>query len=140
MKRRTRAICTTAITVLVTAGPVAQVAHARGDLDCRDFAFQEDAQAEFDRDLSDPNRLDEDQGADDSIACEVLPHRESAVTPLPVRTVLPTSTVLPTQGVRGGMGGGTGPADFEVVLGAGLAVGALALTAGFVVYRRRLGR
>ncbi|WP_405577069.1 hypothetical protein [Streptomyces sp. NBC_01092] len=144
MKRRTRAICTTAITVLVTAGPVAQVAHARGDLDCRDFAFQEDAQAEFNRDLSDPNRLDEDQGADDSIACEVLPHREATVAPLPVRTVFPTSTVtstvLPTQGVRGGMGGGTGPADFEVALGAGLAVGALALTAGFVVYRRRLNR
>lgn len=102
MKRRTRAICTTAITVLVTAGPVAQVAHARGDLDCRDFAFQEDAQAEFNRDLSDPNRLDEDQGADDSIACEVLPHREATVAPLPVRTVFPTSTVtstvLPTQG------------------------------------------
>ena len=42
--------------------------------------------------------------------------------------------------VRGGLGGATGPADFELVLGAGLAVGALALAAGYVVVRRRRHR
>ena len=42
---------------------------ASGDLDCADFASQEEAQAEFDEDPDDPNRLDED---DDGIACENL--------------------------------------------------------------------
>jgi len=41
-----------------------------GDLDCSDFSTQAEAQAEYDRDPSDPNRLDEDG---DSIACESLP-------------------------------------------------------------------
>ena len=40
-----------------------------GDLDCADFARQQVAQAELDRDLSDPNGLDADN---DGIACEEL--------------------------------------------------------------------
>jgi hypothetical protein len=135
VKRRIRAICTAAITVLVTAGPAAQIAHAQNDLDCGDFAFREDAQAEFNRDPDDRHRLDEHRGVKDGIACEVLPRRNAAVSsPIPVRSP------LPTQGVRGGLGGSTGPADFEVALGAGLAVGAVALAAGYVVYRRRFSR
>ncbi|MFJ7071853.1 hypothetical protein [Streptomyces sp. NPDC098781] len=146
MNRRVHAICTTAITVLVITGPAAHAAPAGDELDCRDFTFQEDAQAEFDRNRDDPHRLDQDHGADDGVACEVLPHRGGFVppaptqTPLPTLSPLPTRSVLPTQGVRGGMGGSTGPADFEVALGAGLAVAAVALTAGVVVYRRRLKR
>ena len=38
-----------------------------GDLDCADFDTQQEAQAVFDQDPSDPNRLDAD---DDGIACE----------------------------------------------------------------------
>ncbi|NEE18265.1 excalibur calcium-binding protein [Streptomyces sp. SID7499] len=73
MRRRTGAIGTLfAIAAIV---PLADPAHARQDLDCRDFAFQEDAQAVFDADPSDPNRLDEDQGRDDGVACEALAHR-----------------------------------------------------------------
>ncbi|MFC8244336.1 hypothetical protein [Streptomyces chartreusis] len=146
MKRRAHAICTTAITVLAVAGPASHLAHARGDLNCRDFVFQEDAQAEFNRDPRDPNHLDEDQGADDGIACEVLPRRSMidsplpTITPLPTFSPRPTSSPRPTQGVRGGLGGATGPADFELVVGAGLAVGALALAAGYVVVRRRRHR
>ncbi|WP_432198716.1 hypothetical protein [Streptomyces sp. bgisy027] len=140
MKRRAHAICTTAITVLVAVGPASHLAHARGDKDCRDFVFQEDAQAEFNRDPRDPHHLDEDQGRDDGIACEVLPRRSTIDSPLPTFTPPPTSSPRPTQGVRGGMGGATGPADFELVLGAGLAVGALALAAGYVVVRRRRHR
>lgn len=45
-------------------------AAAPGDLDCSDFATQAEAQAEFDSDTSDPNRLDDDG---DGIACETLP-------------------------------------------------------------------
>jgi len=41
-----------------------------GDLDCADFATQEEAQAEWEKDRSDPNGLDADT---DGIACEELP-------------------------------------------------------------------
>lgn len=39
------------------------------DLDCADFASQAEAQAEFDKDTTDPNNLDADN---DGIACESL--------------------------------------------------------------------
>lgn len=42
------------------------------DLNCSDFTYQEDAQAELNNDPSDPYRLDGDH---DGIACETLPHR-----------------------------------------------------------------
>ena len=42
------------------------------DKACSDFQYQEDAQRVYDRDPSDPYRLDAD---DDGIACEELPHR-----------------------------------------------------------------
>src|SRR5699024_3483590 len=41
-----------------------------GDLDCKDFATQEEAQAVLDADSSDPNGLDADN---DGRACESLP-------------------------------------------------------------------
>jgi hypothetical protein len=50
----------------------ASSARAQGDLDCSDFDTQEEAQAELDKDSSDPNNLDADN---DGIACENLPHR-----------------------------------------------------------------
>lgn len=43
---------------------------AQGDLDCEDFATQEDAQAVLDEDLSDPHNLDPNG---DGIACGLLP-------------------------------------------------------------------
>jgi hypothetical protein len=49
------------------------------DKDCRDFQFQEDAQAVLDQDRSDPHRLDGlSVDESDGIACESLPWRESA--------------------------------------------------------------
>jgi hypothetical protein len=42
-----------------------------GDLDCADFASQAEAQAELNRDPSDPNRLDADN---DGKACEDYPY------------------------------------------------------------------
>ncbi len=50
------------------------------DYDCADFAWQEDAQAVFDRYPGDPHGLDADG---DRIACESLPSRGSAPSPLP---------------------------------------------------------
>lgn len=43
---------------------------AQQDYDCSDFATQEEAQAEYDKDPNDPHSLD---GDNDGIACESLP-------------------------------------------------------------------
>ena len=67
--------------------PVAALAQA--DLDCPDFQFQEDAQAVFNEDPSDPHRLDAD---DDALACEDLPSRGSP----PQQTVNPQEQTTPT--------------------------------------------
>ncbi|MEU0385019.1 excalibur calcium-binding protein [Streptomyces chartreusis] len=147
MPRRTGAIGTLfAIAAIV---PLAAPAHARQDLDCRDFSFQEDAQAVFDADPSDPNRLDEDQGPDDGIACEALARRgvispttshsptaSPSVSPSAPVTTTPTGT--PTRGVRGGLGGAvaSGPSDWDVAIGLTFAVGA-SVAAAYAVKRRR---
>ncbi|MEU0895186.1 excalibur calcium-binding protein [Streptomyces massasporeus] len=162
MRRRTGAIGTLfAIAAIV---PLADPAHARQDLDCRDFAFQEDAQAVFDADPSDPNRLDEDQGRDDGVACEALARRgiidpttspasssPSASPPVsptvspsirpsvsPSAPVAATPTGAPSQGVRGGLGGAvaSGPSDWDLAVGLAFAAGA-AIASGYVVRRRR---
>jgi hypothetical protein len=74
-----RALTTAAaVAGLALLGPVpfasAQLATPLvGDKNCSDFKYQEDAQAVYDQDPSDPNGLD---GKDkDGIACEALPHR-----------------------------------------------------------------
>ncbi|MEU6375304.1 hypothetical protein [Streptomyces sp. NPDC046909] len=121
-----------AATVIFATGPLGGLAHAQTDLDCSDFTYQEDAQAEFDRNLNDPYRLDEDQGPDDGIACEILPRRNT--------TAPATVTAVPTLGVQGGLGGATGPGDFERVLGVGLVLGAVALAGAYTVRRRRHSR
>lgn len=77
MRRRTGAIGT--LIALAATVPLAEPAHAQ-DLDCGDFSYQEDAQAFFDTDRSDPHRLDEDAGPDDGIACEALPRRGDGLT------------------------------------------------------------
>ncbi|GAA2545882.1 hypothetical protein GCM10010423_51740 [Streptomyces levis] len=87
MRRRTGVIGTLfAIAAIV---PLSAPAHAQPDRDCRDFAFQEDAQAVFDADPSDPHRLDEDRGPDDGIACEALPRRTEGI-------ISPTSPARPS--------------------------------------------
>ncbi|MFK4106647.1 hypothetical protein ACI2L1_42680 [Streptomyces sp. NPDC019531] len=125
-----------AVAALAIAGPLTGVAHAQDDdLDCADFVYQEDAQAVFDLDRSDPNRLDEDQGPDDGIACEVLPRRSTAV--VSTATATATATAAPTLGVQGGTGGSVGPAAFERAVGVALALGGLGLAGAYVVKRRR---
>ncbi|MEV5439784.1 excalibur calcium-binding protein [Streptomyces sp. NPDC052682] len=156
MRCRTAAAGT--LFAIAAAVPLAAPAHAQ-DLDCRDFTFQEDAQAVFDADRSDPNRLDEDQGPDDGVACEALPRRGGDIsftmrptrTPTPTtaptatpttaptatRTTTPAVTVTPARGVRGGLGGAsaTGPADWDIAIGLAFVTGAV-LTTGYLVKRR----
>ncbi|MFE9439033.1 excalibur calcium-binding protein [Streptomyces sp. NPDC006602] len=145
MRRRTGAAGTLiAITAIV---PLADIAHAQ-DLDCRDFTYQEEAQAVFDSNPTDPNRLDEDQGADDGIACEALPRRGAPVisstaapvspsTPAAVTPATPAA-VTPTQGVRGGLGGASasGPSGWATGIGLAFVAGGV-LATGYVVKRRR---
>ncbi|MFE5793346.1 excalibur calcium-binding protein [Streptomyces sp. NPDC056503] len=149
-----------ALAIAVVA-PLSGTAHAQ-DLNCRDFRFQEDAQAEFDRNPSDPNRLDEDQGPDDGIACEALPSRSgmgitpqvspSSTTPPPVspsataiQPVSPSATALqpaasavPSRGTRAGIGGASGPSALSV--GVGLTLAVAATVAGGYLTARRLRR
>jgi Excalibur calcium-binding domain len=47
------------------------------DLDCADFATQQEAQADLERDPSDPNNLDADG---DGVACETYPYGDSGGT------------------------------------------------------------
>jgi hypothetical protein len=149
MRRRTGAAGT--LVALASAFVLAHPAHAQ-DLDCADFTFQEEAQAVFDLDTSDPNRLDEEQGPDDGRACEVLPRRSglTAATSSPPATATATSSPTPTatatapspsattRGVRGGVGGSSedGPSGGDLVLG-GVFVAGAALATGYWVGRRR---
>jgi Excalibur calcium-binding domain len=59
-------------------------AFAQDVLNCDDFNSQAEAQAELRRDPSDPNGLDEDDGADDGIACEVTDYPDPARDEVPV--------------------------------------------------------
>ncbi|MFD9389402.1 excalibur calcium-binding protein [Streptomyces sp. NPDC060000] len=136
-----RAIVTGITATIMTLAPLTGVAHAQ-DLDCRDFSYQEDAQAVFDQDPSDPNRLDEDQGPDDDIACEVLPRRAAATLAPATSIPAPVATgpaALPSLGVRGGVGGAStaGPSRWDIGIGVSLTTAGLLAAAGCVRRRRR---
>lgn len=63
------------------------------DLDCSDFATQEDAQAVLNADPSDPNGLDSEG---DGIACETLPSGSVAAPVTPAPTPAPEPVPAPT--------------------------------------------
>lgn len=69
---RGRGVAALAVLALVVLG--GRPASAQDVLNCReDFTYQEEAQAVYDADPSDPNGLD---GKDrDGVVCEALPHR-----------------------------------------------------------------
>ncbi|GAA4866819.1 excalibur calcium-binding domain-containing protein [Actinomycetospora straminea] len=76
--RRALAAALGGLTLVSVVGPGAGMAFAADDLNCGDFRYQEDAQAVYDADPSDPNGLD---GSDnDGRACESLPRRGSSVS------------------------------------------------------------
>jgi hypothetical protein len=73
-------------------------AQAQADLyDCADFTYQEEAQAVFDQDPTDPYGLDEDDPSpDDGIACEALPSRTtSSPPPTTISSPPPTTSASP---------------------------------------------
>ncbi|MGY2079887.1 hypothetical protein [Modestobacter sp. SYSU DS0657] len=70
----------TAVATVLFAGlsiPMAGTALAADVYNCSDYTYQEEAQAVFNEDTSDPNQLDDD---DDQIACETLPSNGGSVT------------------------------------------------------------
>ncbi|ORT57533.1 hypothetical protein [Streptomyces sp. CB03238] len=154
-----RTAATAVVLAVAASAPLSGVAHAQPDLNCDDFTYQEEAQAVYDQDPSDPHGLDEDDPApDDGIACEALPsvNAPGAVTPTsPTRTLAPTPTAttaptppdtadraqaaLPTRGVAAGTGGSVRGSDSEVAYGLGLTVGAGALTLAYAAVRLRRG-
>lgn len=66
---RIRLVAAAAILATAASFPIAATALAQDDLNCSDFATQEEAQAEYERDTSDPHGLDRDK---DGVACEEL--------------------------------------------------------------------
>ncbi|HEY8471541.1 MAG TPA: excalibur calcium-binding domain-containing protein [Natronosporangium sp.] len=134
------------IGVLALAGP-AQAA----DKDCRDFHWQEDAQAVYDQDPSDPYGLDRDH---DGIACEWLPHKPgpppttappttappttAPPTEEPTASPTPTPTASPTVPADGGGGALPTTGNPAMLIGVGAAV-LLALGGGLVLVGRRRG-
>jgi hypothetical protein len=119
---------------LVSIVPSASVAHAQ-DLDCGDFRFQEEAQAVFEQDRTDPHRLDEEQGPDDGIACEALPRRTAISATSTARSPSP----VPTRGARTGVGGvsAPGPTGRDIGIGVTLAAAGVLAAAGYALLRRR---
>jgi hypothetical protein len=63
------ALFSAAAVMMLVLGMLAGRSDAQADLDCADFDTQQEAQAEFNRDPSDPHGLDADE---DGIACEEL--------------------------------------------------------------------
>ena len=64
-------VTTTGIVCGGASPPPNQPPTTTADLDCADFATQQEAQAELERDPSDPNNLDADG---DGVACETYPY------------------------------------------------------------------
>lgn len=90
MLRRTLTAGALAALVVVSVIALAPSASAQDELNCDDFATQEEAQAVLDADPSDPNGLDGDD--DDGLACETLPSGGSGAT---TTTAAPTTTTAP---------------------------------------------
>jgi hypothetical protein len=99
---------------------------------CDDFTYQEDAQAVYDQDTSDPHGLDGPIGVaftgEEGVACEDLPHRPGGPTTVlttpeptgsaPPITSSPEPTVLDAGGPKNGpvplMPGGKCPVEYPV--------------------------
>jgi hypothetical protein len=129
---------TTVVVTVVAAAlcfPMAGVAAAQMDRDCRDFATQAQAQAFYNSNPADPSDLDRDN---DGRACEWLPSGN-------YEDGSDRGTTTPTRGVETGAGGtadlvtaaeDTAGDDSAPLLPLGLG-GAVLATAGLLLARRR---
>ncbi|MGH4025561.1 MAG: excalibur calcium-binding domain-containing protein [Pseudonocardiaceae bacterium] len=91
-----RAALATASVSVATAAlfvGISGTALAAQDMNCSDFTYQEEAQAVYDADPSDPNGLDGDDN--DGLACESLPHRPAPVPEEPPAPPAPAEPPAP---------------------------------------------
>ncbi len=102
MFRKLLAALAVAMVAVVLTGPAAS---AQTDRNCDDFTYQEQAQAVYNADTSDPNGLDGNDN--DGIACESLP-RQGTATAAPDAPTAPAaqnqaapsrSAQMPTTGI-----------------------------------------
>ena len=87
----------TAVALVLAAGisaPLTGTAFAADVYNCGNFTYQEEAQAVYDQDKSDPNRLDGDDN--DGRACESLPSNGGIAVAAPAANVAPAATSSPT--------------------------------------------
>ena len=127
--RISKLVAAGALALATTVLTMPSAAASAGDVDCPDFSTQAEAQAEYDADPSDPNRLDAD---DDGIACETLPGGGGGTSDDGVAE--DDDAVVPEGGVDTGAGGTAGvESEGLLVLGGVAVAGAAAL----VLYRRR---
>jgi hypothetical protein len=108
-------IRTTAVAAVLFAGlsvSMAGTAMAADVYNCADFDWQDEAQAEFDKDTTDPNQLDDDN---DSEACETLPRRAVAAPAAAAAATSGTTTAsqvstVPSGAIAAGDGSSSGEA------------------------------
>lgn len=113
---------------MLTAAWLAPSVQAQDVDNCDDFTYQEEAQAVYDEDPSDPNGLD---AADDGIACEDLPSQGEPTELSPAAE--------PLSGVTGpttGSGPGNAGSAWLVLGLVGIAFGAAGAGAALRVGRR----
>lgn len=123
-----------AVAILVVMAPAAI---AQDTLNCDDFEFQEDAQAELDADPSDPHGLDGNDN--DGIACEDLPSRgDAATTDTDVTEGAAGGGQMPAGSVPTGAGGtaASGLPFLQLLIGTAGAMGAAALALMAIRTRR----
>ncbi|GAB3586117.1 excalibur calcium-binding domain-containing protein [Amycolatopsis endophytica] len=90
-----RVLGAVAVAGIALLGPAPAVfATESTDKNCSDFEYQEDAQAVYDADPSDPNNLDGDDN--DGIACESLPHKPVS-QPSGTSAQAPAATTTPSD-------------------------------------------
>jgi hypothetical protein len=139
------ATSTAAVTLALFATlPLAGSASAAEDLDCRHFVDQAAAQAHYDANPSDPDRLDED---DDRQACENHDYNTSSGSigaptsrdePASSNRVGAQIAAVPRGAVAAGDGSGTG-ADPEAVAAATLGgIAAIGVVGAVFLLRRRV--
>ena len=104
------------------------------DLDCNNFATQAEAQAVYNADPSDPNRLDQDN---DGIACETRPGGGTTTEDDTVFTASTQVSTQPAGAVAAGDGSSTEDSSALTYVLGGLA---LAGAGGAAVAARRTGR
>jgi hypothetical protein len=134
MRRRTTAAAGVLATAALSFG-FSGTAHAADTYNCGHFTYQEDAQAEYDKDPSDPHGLDGPVGSAFSgvqgVACEDLPSRGTTSTSSAVTATTTPSTTGSQVSTRpaGAVAAGDGSSAGEDAGALPYVLGGVALTA-----------